>query len=238
MLSNHFVLGYDKLINDNLRLKAEVYYQYLYDIPVEKTASSWSAVNLGGAFGGFPDDLDEFVNSGASYNYGLELTLERFFSKGYYFLLTSSLYESKYEGSDKIERNTAFNGNYVVNALVGKEFKVGKNKDNTFAINLKVTTMGGKRFRPIDKEQTQLNRSVVYDNKNAYKERHSNYLRADLKLSYSINKPKATHQLSLDIQNITNNQNLFREAYNIQSDSFTYEYQIGFFPEIQYRIMF
>jgi hypothetical protein len=161
MLSQHFILGYDKMINENLRFKAEAYYQNLYNIPVEKTPTSWSAVNLGGDFGGFPDDLDELVNEGTGQNYGVELTLERFFNKGYYFLLTSSIYESKYKGSDNIERNTAFNGNYVVNALAGKEFKIGKNKENTFAVNFKLTTMGGKRYRPIDKEQTQLQRAVV-----------------------------------------------------------------------------
>jgi len=238
MLSQHFIFGYDKMINDNLRFKAEVYYQYLYNIPVESSPTSWSAVNLGGDFGGFPDDLDDLVNEGTGQNYGIELTLERFFNKGYYFLITSSLYKSKYEGSDNIERNTAFNGNYVVNALAGKEFRIGKNKENTFAVNFKLTMMGGKRYIPIDEEQTQLQRSLIYDDENAYTKRQSDYLRADLKLSYNINKSKTTHQISIDIQNITNNQNLFREIYNLQSDKFTQEYQIGFFPEIQYRIMF
>ncbi len=80
--------------------------------------------------------------------------------------------------------------------------------------------------------------TVTILNQQAYTKRYSDYFRVDLKLSYNINKPKVTHQISIDIQNITNNQNLFKEAYNLQSDKFTQEYQIGFFPEIQYRIMF
>ncbi|NOT38584.1 MAG: HAMP domain-containing histidine kinase, partial [Saprospiraceae bacterium] len=46
--------------------------------------------------------------------------LEKFYSKGYYFLFTTSIFESKYKASDGILRNTAFNGNYVVNLGEGK----------------------------------------------------------------------------------------------------------------------
>jgi len=64
------------------------------------------------------------MNEGTGENYGLEFTLERFFSKGYYVLGTASLFQSTYKGSDGIERSTAFNGQYVLNLLGGKEFRL------------------------------------------------------------------------------------------------------------------
>jgi hypothetical protein len=89
------------------------------------------------------------VNNGTGRNYGLELTLEKYFSKGYYFLITASIFDSKYRGSDDVLRNTAFNQHYVLNALAGKEFLVGKHK-NALGLDFKFTTAGGKYLTPID----------------------------------------------------------------------------------------
>jgi outer membrane receptor protein involved in Fe transport len=83
-----------------------------------------------------PTDRGNLVNDGTGRNYGLELTLEKYFSRNYYFLVTGSLFDAKYEGSDGIERNTPFNGRYVVNALAGREFHVGR-RDNVLSLNWK-----------------------------------------------------------------------------------------------------
>ncbi len=111
-------MGYDINITKYFRLKTELYGQYIYNAAVEKTPSSFSMLNAGSDFG-FPDKTN-LVNNGKGYNYGIELTAERFLNKGFYYLLTVSLFESKYKGSDNVWRNTAFNSNYVVNVLGGK----------------------------------------------------------------------------------------------------------------------
>lgn len=236
--SQHYILGYNFSITNNLRLKLDGYYQNLYDVAVEKTPSYWSVVNTGGEFDGFPEDLDQLVNEGTGKNIGLELTLERFMDKGFYYLLTTSIYDSKYKGSDGVGRNTAFNGNYVFNALAGKEFEVGRKKQNTIGVDIKATLMGGKRYIPINYEASQQQRQVVYNYADAYKDKSEDYFRADLKVSYNINKPKVTHQFILDIQNLSNKQNVFKENYNLSTGKFTTEYQTGLMPNIQYRILF
>ncbi len=87
--SHHLVLGYEQILGENFLLKAETYYQYLFDIPVEAEPSSFSLVNSGSGFSRFfPDTL---VNDGTGRNFGVELTLEKFFSDGYYFLITTFL---------------------------------------------------------------------------------------------------------------------------------------------------
>ena len=74
----------------------------------------------------FKTDLtDSLVNNGTGRNYGVELTVEKFVSDGYYGLCTTSLYESKFTASDGVERNSAFNGKYVFNLSLGKEWKTG-----------------------------------------------------------------------------------------------------------------
>ena len=103
-------------------------------------------MNAGDFFAIAPEE--NLVNEGTGYNYGLELTVEKFLSKGYYFLFTSSLFDSKYTGGDGITRNTAFNGNYVFNLLAGYEKKIGKKAYLT--LDLKGVWAGGRRYVPID----------------------------------------------------------------------------------------
>ena len=100
-----------------------------------------TVVNFGNSYAVSSEDSLE--NNGKGKNYGIELTLEKYFSKGYYYLITTSLYDSKYYGSDKVWHNTAFNGRYVVNVLAGKEFKLNANQKIIF--DLKLTTAGGRR---------------------------------------------------------------------------------------------
>jgi hypothetical protein len=180
---------------------------------------------------------DSLVNKGTGRNYGIELTLEKFYSKGYYFLLTTSLFDSKYKGSDNIERNTTFNGNYVVNLLAGKEFKVGR-KNNAFNIDWKLTTAGGRHVTPIDFSKSQQAGEAVYINDQAFSTQLRDYFRTDVKFSFRMNRKKTTHEFSLDLQNFTNNQNVFTQRYNARTNRIATEYQIGFFPIPQYRVLF
>lgn len=225
--AQHSVLTYDWNITDNLRLKAETYYQTLSKVPVERRATSYAALNDGSSF--IPSDTDSLVNKGTGSNYGVELTLERFFHKGFYFLITGSLFDSKYKGSDGIERNTAFNTHYVLNTLAGKEWRVG-HKRNYLVLNLKLTTIGGKYLTPIDVQASQQLGRSVYDNTNAFSKKQDPYFRTDLKFSYRKEYAKSTLEMAIDFQNITNNQNIFSQAYNPRTNSIVTQYQQGFFP--------
>lgn len=233
--SQHYVLTYDWNISGNTRLKAEAYYQRLNDVPVERKPTSFSALNTGASFA--PMDQDSLVNTGTGTNYGLELTLERFYSRGFYYLLTTSLFDSRYEGSDGIERNTAFNTKFVFNALAGKEWRLGNN-GRFFSLNLKLTTIGEKYLTPIDFAKSQEFGRTIYRNSAAYSERQSNYFRTDLRLAYRKEYAKSTLEVSLDLQNLTNNKNIFSQSYNPRTNSIATQYQQAFFPVPYMRFTF
>lgn len=239
MQSHHFVLGYDRNFGTDWRVKAEVYYQDLFDIPVESTPSSYSIVNQGSDF--IFDEKGSLVNEGTGTNYGIELTVEKFFSRGYYALFTTSLYESTYAGSDGIERSTAYNNNYIVNFLAGKEWKFGPNGRHAWTFDTKLTTAGGNPFTPIDLDGTRANagREVRMDNI-AFSERYEDYFRWDLKFGVRLNsaKKKVSHQFFVDLQNVTNRTNEFVRRYNEVTDEINSVEQIGFFPDVLYRIQF
>jgi len=157
--SRHYAISYDDLLLDQLRLKVELYYQDLYSVPIAKNAAynnvdsgylnTYSTLNQ-------HDDISYIIldNNGTGKNYGVELTLEKFFSNDWYFLLTGSLYQSKYTALDGIERDTKFNGNYVLNFLAGKEYKTSN--DNILGLNARITSAGGKRDHPVQGVKTLL----------------------------------------------------------------------------------
>lgn len=230
----HAVIAYDVNLFNSVRIKTELYYQYLYKIPVKSRSDYFSAANLGADFNS--PNLDSLVSNGTGENYGFELTLEKFYSKGYYFLVTGSLFESKYKGSDGVIRNTAFNGNYVFNALAGKEFKI--KEKHIFALDVKFTYAGGKRYVPIDLTSSIIANNEIRNGLLAYQPQYDPYVRLDVKPSYKINTKRFTHEISVDIQNVTKHNNIFQQQYDMNTQKIKTDYQLKFFVIPQYRLTF
>lgn len=234
----HYIAGYDFNFAKDFRLKAEAYYQTLYDVPVESNvASSLSMLNAGANIEGIPL-VDSLVNEGTGRNYGGELTIEKFFSKGYYFLVTTSLYESKYKGSDNMERHTAFSGGYVLNTLGGYEFRLGESGNKLLAIDAKFTLAGGNRYTPIDLQASILSKGAVYIDALAWSERFKDYQRLDMKVTFKMNKKRSTQMWFVSVENLLNRRNVFRQVYNEDAQKVVEEYQLGLFPYGGYRIEF
>ncbi len=232
--SIHNVLALDYKINKTWRHKTEIYYQYLYDIPVTQYSSYYSAVNEGTDFN--TPNTDSLVNNGTSKNYGIEFTFEKNFNKGFYFLNTISLFQSKYKGSNGIERNTAYNNNYVVNLLAGKEIKL--NEKNTIAFDTKIVLAGGKRYTPIDEVNSKLLGKEIQISKQTFEKQFDEYFRLDFKITYRRSGKHITQEWFADIQNITNKKNVFLQQFDNRQGKVVTQYQLGFFPNINYRINF
>jgi len=235
--SNHLVVSYDKTLAKNLRLKLETYYQYLYNIPVEKELSSFSLINAGSGFSRFfPTELS---NSGDGRNYGVELTIEKFFTGGYYFLVTSSIFDSKYRGSNEEWRNTAFNGNHASNALFAKEFDLGGK--SSINIGGKVTYAGGRRYGEVDELESARELEIVYkDNSKLNQLQFRPYFRTDAKVNYRYNTKRLTHELAIDFVNIFNTKNILTLTYAPDNPlgPIREEFQLGFLPLFYYRVDF
>ncbi|MCW5922356.1 MAG: carboxypeptidase regulatory-like domain-containing protein [Saprospiraceae bacterium] len=236
--NQHFVLGYDFKPAPSWRVKAEAYYQDLSKVPVESISSSFSILNTGADFI-FPEK-NNLVNNGTGRNIGAELTVEKFFSQGWYSLLTVSLFESTYKGSDGVERSTAFDGGYVLNALAGKEFKLGDSGRRFLTLDTKLTAAGGRPYTPINLEASQAaGEEVLYDDQ-AFSLRLDDYFRWDVKVGFRLNsaKRKLSQTFFLDFQNVTNKANIFAMRYNEVRGNVGRIDQIGFFPDLLYRIEF
>lgn len=230
----HGILAYDVNLFNSVRIKTELYYQYMYGVPVRNRKDYFSAINLGADFDS--PNVDSLVSKGTGENYGLELTIEKFYSKGYYFLITGSLFQSKYVASDNVYRNTAFNGNYVVNLLGGKEFKI--KEKHIIALDIKLTYAGGKRYVPINLQASIAYGDEIRDGSQAFVKQYPEYFRMDVKPSYKLNTKRFTHEISVDIQNITQHDNVFQQIYDLNSQSIKTDYQLKFFIIPQYKLTF
>jgi hypothetical protein len=234
--SQQFVLGYDRLLAKDFRLKIEAYYQQLYNVPVERRPSSFSVLNIGASY--IDPVVDSLVNKGSGTNYGIEFTLEKFFSHNYYFLVTTSVFDSKYRGSDHVLRNTAFNGRYIANALAGKEFPLDKDAHHTVYANVKFTYAGGRYYSPINLIASQRVGIYIPQDSKAFTLQYPDYMKMDIRVGYKTNSRKITQEWALDIINVTNRQNILDYVYDAKANEVRKEYQLGIFPMILYRIQF
>lgn len=232
--SNHYVLGYHFLVNSYFRFKTETYFQHLYNIPVREASPEFSMINAGDFFA-LPQ-VDSLENKGKGRNMGIEFTFERFLNDGWYMLFTASIFDSKYTGFDGIWRNTAFNGNYVLNVLGGYEFQVGKNSSLT--LDLKTVWAGGKRFVPVDFEESLTQGEEVRDWSRSFEQRYDDYFRTDLRLGFRMNHRKFSQEWAIDLQNITGYRSIFLESYDPLENEVYQVYQQGFMPMFLYRIQF
>jgi hypothetical protein len=234
----HTIVGYTLDFKKDFQFKAELYHQYLFDIGVENTlGSSLSLANAANFLYVFNNNA-AFVSKGTAMNYGIDLTLQKFFSKNYYFLFTSSFFNSTFKTKEQKTYSTVYNRNYTANIIGGKEFNIGKRKTNSIGLKAKFLVMGGNRFTPIDSIASAVAQSTIENTALTNSLQSPVYYRLDFGISFRFNTPKATHTIMLDIQNLTNRLNVLNQYYNVSRKSIEYDYQQGLFPLFNYRVEF
>ncbi|MEO1517885.1 MAG: carboxypeptidase-like regulatory domain-containing protein [Bacteroidota bacterium] len=235
--AHHFVLSYQNQWKNYHLLRVELYYQRLFDVPISANRlSSFSALNMTEAF---RVETEALVNEGTGQNYGVEVSWKRYFFGEYFFMLNGSLYNSRYEGSDGIERNTRFNGNYILNINGGREFKWNKKgKEKRLGINARLAFIGGFRDTPIDVQRSTAEGITAYVDVEAFSLQQKDFFRPDLRIYLKNNKNGFSSTVSLDIQNVANISNEAYSYYDQQQQRIVVQNQLGLIPILSYRIEF
>lgn len=133
-------------------------------------------------------------------------------------------------------------GNFVLNVLGGKEFTIGGKRKNARCIKKltldgKINWAGGQRYTPIDLEASRNAGYAVYQEDKAFSNQLSDYFRIDFRLGYKWIAKKATHQIALDIRNVTNRENPFYIRYDVDEEKLETK-GFGMMPDLLYRIYF
>ncbi len=230
----HIIGGFRTTIFKNHYLNIETYYQYLYDIPTQR-GGTFSMANISEL-----QEMRRLENIGLGENYGIDFGIERYASKGLYYMINASLFESFYIDGNGDRRSTEFDQKFNVKFLAGKEYVVGKKsgKTNFLSWNTNVAYVGGRPYTPIDLMASELNEETVRNEPLAYSLREQNLLFVDVTFTYKINKPKRTVNWSLQIKNIFSNGNaIYREYDPLLKQEVTVK-SSSFFPNLSYKIEF
>lgn len=211
--THHLSFTYQYKISDDMCLKVEPYFQYLFNVPVIAD-SSFSILNRDKVY-----IENKLVNKGKGRNYGVDITLERYMRKGMYYMITASVFNSRYRGGDGVWHNTKYNRNYIVNGLFGKEWMIGKNNRNVWGVNLKLTVQGGDRYAPVDEQATlsHPDKETQYDETRAYSQQLDPVFLVNYTVSYRMNRKKTSHEFAVKGLNATGYKEYFGHAYNIRT---------------------
>lgn len=231
--SHHFVLGYDINLSEYSHFKIEAYYQHLFDVPVIQD-SSFSLINQQNDW--FFDA--HLKNEGMGKNYGVDMTLEKYLSQGYYYMLTASIFNSQYKGGDTIWRDTRYNRNYAFNFLIGKEWQLGRNEQNTLGLNVRLSYQGGERYSPINTQASQLSEDAIFNETDAFSKQLSPDFTSHFTASYKINKTKSTHEIAFKVLNATMHKEFIVFQYNYQTQMVDEFREALFIPNLSYKIEF
>jgi hypothetical protein len=215
--AHHAVLGYHRRLGQNARLTLETYHQHLFDVPVVAD-STYSMLNFEQDW---TFDLD-LTNDGLGRNYGLELTLERFLSGGWYYLATGSVFRSEYRGGDHVWRPTRYDQRFGGNLLAGKEWNIGS-RGNLLGVNGRVILMGGRRMSPVDHVASRERQDVIFDEAAPFTRREPTSVIADLTVTYRINRRRFSEAWALQVKNI----------FAAADRTHDYNYQLGDVEEVR-----
>lgn len=233
--AHHVGLAYDQSIGENMHLRIEPYFQYIFDVPVVP-GSSYSFLNL-------KDEwfiTDALSNKGKGLNYGIDLTFEKFMSKGFYYMFTASFFNARYKGGDNIWRNTRYNKHYIANFLIGKEWMVGRTKRNMFSLNFNLALQGGEWYTPVDYDATvnRPDKEVQYVESEAFSKQMKPYFLGHFTVSYQMNRKHVSHEFAVKMLNATMYQELAGHSYNYKTGQVDMVRNGLTVPNIYYKIEF
>jgi hypothetical protein len=230
--SHHLVLSYEYALSNASKMKVETYYQRLVNVPVQANPSAvYATINEDTGF-----ITDTLLNSGQGTNYGIELSLERDFSKNFYYLINTSFYQSLFSGLQDKSMNTAYNGNYSIHLLAGKEVELRQRQRLGF--NIKVTMSGGRRYVPIDLDASIEKGTTIYDWQSAFDSKLPEYFRADFQTVYRVNRRRHAFEWRLDIQNFTHHRNASYYYFDVVSQDIKLKRQVGIIPMLTCKVEF
>lgn len=232
--SHQAALNYSQMLTKSLRLTAEVYFQYLYNVPADPNGT-YSVQNL---FYRLP--VGNLENIGEGKNYGLELALQQFTRKGLYFLVSGTVFNAQYKAGDGMWRNTEFNQQFAFNLLAGKEFVLKEKADRKrlFALNVSYRHAGGVWINPIDLEASQTTGWTQFDMSNPYSDRQGNQVGLDVSMNFQVLRKKVTSKWSLSIKNLYTSRQVIRQEYDIETNSIKEFTDYGVIPVFGYTLYF
>ena len=233
MRAHHGILAYEEALGKGWRLRSEIYYQRLFDIPVvnDQSRTYWMLNELDGYA------KEPLVSKGKGSNKGIDFSIEKFFTGGFFTIASFSVFKSTYEPLNGKTYSTRFNSGSSGSWTAAKEWTMKKNK--VLQVGWKMIYNGGLPLTPLAANQ-QSSREAVLDESRPYSEKVPAYFRTDGRISLRKDKSRLSWQLAIDIQNVFGIENVdgLSRRYDPSVNQWIYKTQSGFVPILSYQIDF
>ena len=234
--SHYISASFAQRLGENAMLKIEPYWQWLFDVPVER-GTTYSVINHSQFF-----QDRALVNEGAGRNYGIDLTLERYLKDGFYGMFTATLFKSEYRDAQGEWHHSRHDRGYITNILGGKEWMVGKSRKNVFGVNGRLTLMGGDRYTPIPDDITyedimkRPDKSIpVVDGMDPFSAQMKMNVGYAFSVKYTINKRHTSHHFILEYLQMKTFQG---QTFDLRTHKIVDQFTSLTFPNIAYRVEF
>ncbi|HMQ47482.1 MAG TPA: TonB-dependent receptor [Saprospiraceae bacterium] len=239
--ANQLVLGYERQFPYHTSLSVEVFYYWLFDVA--------SYLDLNQGILSVLNDLQpeairssltpdvffyKFNNTSLSEikNYGLDISYKRLMNDGFFYTLNASIFDVQYRFEQSL--SARYDARFVSSAVAGKEWLKTKSEDKTtgWGFNLSAYYRGGFR---------ELTFIGLTDNQPIYEtpvfnEVLPNFFRLDMRLYRKWNRKQYNTSLALDIQNLSNYQNVAYTYYDRIKGEVVERYQLSLIPILTYRV--
>ena len=245
--SHHISASFAQRLGENIMLKIEPYWQWLFDVPVERLRVGDGTSGMMGSTYSILNHRNFFqdralVNEGAGRNYGIDLTLERYLKDGFYGMVTATLFKAEYRDAQGQWHHSRHDRRYITNILGGKEWMVGKARKNVFGINGRLTMMGGDRYTPIPDGITfedvmkRPDKSVPIDEgMDPYTKQKGMNVGYAFSVKYTINKRHTAHHIILEYLQMKTFQG---QTFDLKTHEIVDKFTSLTFPNIAYRVEF
>ncbi|MEQ8239262.1 MAG: TonB-dependent receptor [Cyclobacteriaceae bacterium] len=192
--SDHLVVGFEYLITPSTRFTVEGFYKKYADYPVSQV-DSVSLANLGADFSVLGNEPVASVGLGRTY--GVELLLQKKFTKNFYGILAYTLYRSEFTGfNTEVYRPSSWDNGTLLTFTGGYKF------GNNWEISARVRYIGETPITPVDQTATLANYpAIILDYDRLGEIRLGSFNQTDIRIDKKWNLKGFTLDVFLEFQN-------------------------------------
>ena len=223
--ANQFILGYERKLKEDVRIKLEGYLKIYNDYPASVNRPYLILSNTGAGYGGADENfasygLEQLTSGGKGNAYGVEFSLQKKLSEvPLYGLLSVTYNQSNFTVIDNVKRPGSFDQRWIINLSAGYMFS--KNWEGS----VKFRFASGNPYTPFNESGMQ---NVKDYNSVRYKSTHS----LDFRIDRRWNFEKWNLITYIDIQNVYNNKNSNSVRWNYLEKKADFQSSIGILPSI------
>ena len=223
--ARHIVAGATYVISNSLRMTVEGYEKDYKDYPVAQQYPTYTLANSGDTFA-IQNYLFPLVGAGRGKARGIELFVEKKFTKKWFGQLNVAYARSRHAALDGVYRRGSFDSPVIFNAVGGYHFS------SKWDASARVVVVDGRPYTPLNIALSTSQNREVWDTARANGVRAPDYARVDFRVDRTFTVRDKPLLVFAGLQNATNRKNFQSIAWNPYERRQQVEHQLGLFPLI------